>query len=137
MRRCGVTLDYRTASRLPLEAATETPQSAAFHFVEITSQENLPMYAIIVDGGRQYKVEPGMELDVDFRDIAKGENMTFEKVLAVGGDEGLKLGSPTVLGMKQDKKIYIQKFRRRKDSKRRTGHRQKHLRVRIEKIAGV
>ena len=104
------------------------------------------MYAIIVDGGRQYKVEPGMELDVDFRDIAKGENMTFEKVLAVGGDDGLKLGSPTVsgasvtasvLGMQQDKKIYIQKFRRRKNSKRRTGHRQKHLRVRIEKIAGA
>lgn len=104
------------------------------------------MYAIIVDGGRQYKVEPGMELDVDFREIAKGENLTFEKVLAVSGDEGLKLGSPTVegasvtasvLGPKMDKKIYVQKFRRRKNSKRRTGHRQIHTRVRIEQIAGV
>ena len=51
------------------------------------------MYAIIVDGGRQYKVEPGMEVDVDYRDVPQGESLTFEKVLAVSGDEGLKLGS--------------------------------------------
>lgn len=104
------------------------------------------MYAIIVDGGRQYKVEPGMELDVDFREIAEGESLTFEKVLAVSGDSGMTLGTPTVsgasvtasvLGTIQDKKIYVQKFRRRKNSKRRTGHRQSHTRVKIEKIAGV
>jgi len=104
------------------------------------------MYAIIVDGGRQYRVEPGMEVDVDYRDVAQGESLTFEKVLAVSGDDGLKLGSPTVdgatvtasiIGPKLDKKIYIQKFRRRKNSRRRTGHRQIHTRVRIEKIAGV
>ena len=104
------------------------------------------MYAIIVDGGRQYRVKPGMEVDVDYRDVPQGENITFEKVLAVGGDEGLKLGAPTVegatvtasvLGPKQDKKIYVQKFRRRKHSKSRTGHRQLHTRVRIEKIAGA
>ncbi len=104
------------------------------------------MYAIIVDGGRQYRVQPGMEVDVDYRDIASGESITFEKVLAVSGDDGLKLGSPTldgvkvtasVLGPKQDKKIYVQKFRRRKHSKKRTGHRQIHTRVRIEEIAGA
>jgi len=104
------------------------------------------MYAIIVDGGRQYKVEPGMEVDVDFREIEAGENITFEKVLAVSNDSGMTLGAPTVagasvkasvLGVEQDKKIYIQKFRRRKHSKSRTGHRQKHLRVRIEEIAGA
>lgn len=104
------------------------------------------MYAIIVDGGRQYRVEPGMEVDVDYRDIPQGESITFEKVLAVSGDEGLKLGAPTVsgatvtasvIGPARDKKVYIQKFRRRKNSRRRTGHRQIHTRVRIEKIAGV
>ena len=85
------------------------------------------MYAIIVDGGRQYRVEPGMEVDVDFRDLAAGEELTFEKVLAVSGDDGMKLGSPTldgvsvtasVVGTEQDKKIYVQKFRRRKNSRR-------------------
>ena len=104
------------------------------------------MYAIFVDGGRQYRVEPGMELDVDYRDIAAGVNLKFETVLAVGAEDGLKLGAPTldgvsvsasVLGMSQDKKIYIQKFRRRKHSKKRTGHRQKNTRIRIEEIAGV
>ncbi|QDT07158.1 50S ribosomal protein L21 [Rubripirellula lacrimiformis] len=104
------------------------------------------MYAIIVDGGRQYRVQPGMELDVDYRDIAQGENLTFERVLAVSGDDGMKLGAPTVagatvtasvIGLKMDKKIYVQKFRRRKNSKRRTGHRQMHTRVRIESIAGA
>jgi large subunit ribosomal protein L21 len=104
------------------------------------------MYAIIVDGGRQYRVEPGMEVVIDYRDIPSGESLTFEKVLAVSGDDGLKLGQPTiagatvtasVIGPALDKKLYIQKLRRRKNSRRRTGHRQIHTRVRIEKIAGV
>ena len=104
------------------------------------------MYAIIVDGGRQYRVEPGMEVDVDYRDVPQGENLTFEKVLAISGNDGMTLGSPTVagasvtasvIGPKLDKKIYVQKFRRRKNSRTRTGHRQIHTRVKIEKIAGV
>ena len=104
------------------------------------------MYAIIVDGGRQYRVAPGMEVDVDYRDVPQGENVTFEKVLAISGNDGMTLGSPTVagasvtasvIGPKLDKKIYIQKFRRRKNSRTRTGHRQIHTRVKIEKIAGV
>lgn len=112
----------------------------------IRAIESIHMYAIIVDGGRQYRVEPGMEVDVDFRDAAEGESLTFEKVLAVSGNDGLTLGSPTVagasvtasvIGKVRDKKIYVQKFRRRKNSKRRTGHRQSHTRVRIEEIAGV
>lgn len=104
------------------------------------------MYAIIVDGGRQYRVEPGMEVVVDFRDLAAGESLEFPKVLAVGGDDGLKLGAPmldgasvtaSVLGPKQGEKVYIQKFRRRKTYRRRTGHRQLYTRVKIEAISGV
>jgi large subunit ribosomal protein L21 len=104
------------------------------------------MYAIIVDGGRQYRVEPGMELDLDYRDTPAGESLKFEKVLAVKGDAGLTLGSPTVegasvtasvMGPKQGKKLYIQKFRRRKNSKSRTGHRQLFTRVKITDIAGA
>jgi large subunit ribosomal protein L21 len=104
------------------------------------------MYAIIVDGGRQYRVEPGMELTVDYRDTPQGESLQFSKVLAVGGEGGLKLGAPTlegaavtasVLGPEQGDKIYIQKFRRRKKYRRRTGHRQLYTRVRIESISGV
>lgn len=101
------------------------------------------MYAIIVDGGRQYRVEPGMELDLDYRDVPAGDNITLDKVLCLSGDDGLKLGSPTlagtsvtasVLGPRQGEKLYIQKFRRRKNFRRRTGHRQLYTRVRIESI---
>ena len=82
------------------------------------------MYAIIEDGGRQYRVEEGQEIQVDYREVAKGEEITFDRVLAISGDDGLRL----------DDKIYVQKLRRRKNSRRRTGHRQMHTAVRIEKI---
>lgn len=58
------------------------------------------VYAIIVDGGRQYKVTAGQLLDIDFREGAEtGENVLFGNVLAIGGGEsGLKIGTPTVSG---------------------------------------
>jgi len=100
------------------------------------------MYAIFVDGGRQYKVTEGEELVVDFRDAASGEELTFDRVLAVGGDE-LRVGRPVlagatvkaeVLGPLQGPKLVVQKLRRRKNLRRRNGHRQIHTRVRISKI---
>ena len=102
------------------------------------------MYAIIVDGGRQYKVEEGPELEVDFRELAKGGELTFDRVLAVGGEGDLKLGTPQVegasvsaevLSVSFGDKLTVQKFRKRKNSRRRTGHRQMHTRVRINKIS--
>ncbi len=104
------------------------------------------MYAIFVDGGRQYRVEPGQTLDVDYREGSEaGSTLTFDKVLAIGGDDGLKLGTPAlagasvkakVVGEFKGEKLYIQKFRRRKNSKRRTGHRQTYTRVEISSIDG-
>ena len=103
------------------------------------------MYAIIADGGRQYKVEEGQMLEIDFRQVTEGEEITFDRVLAVSNDDGFKLGKPTVEGAKvcatvigetKGDKIYVQKFRRRKNSKRRTGHRQKYVKVQIGSIAG-
>ncbi len=103
------------------------------------------MYAIILDGGRQYKVEPGQRLDIDLRgDLKAGDTVEFPQVLAIGGDEGLKLGSPsiegakvsaTVIGEELGDKVYIEKFRRRKNYHRRTGHRQRYTRVEISEIA--
>ncbi|MEM6330998.1 MAG: 50S ribosomal protein L21 [Planctomycetota bacterium] len=107
------------------------------------------MYAIIVDGGRQYKVEEGQHLRVDFRDLPAGEKLTFDRVLAVSGGDGeaggVKLGSPTVagasvsaevLGTTQGEKIDVQKLRRRKNSRRHTGHRKMYTKVKITAIAG-
>ena len=102
------------------------------------------MYAIISDGGRQYKVEEGQELKIDFRPRSVGDKLTFESVLAVGGgNDGLTLGAPVVSGAKvsaevvaitQGEKLEVQKFRRRKTLRRRTGHRQVYTQVRIDKI---
>lgn len=101
------------------------------------------MYAIIVDGGRQYRVEEGQELDIDFRDVAKGVEVTFDKVLAVSDDAGMAVGRPAVtgasvtavvVGATMGEKLYVQKFRRRKNYRRRTGHRQVSTKVRISKI---
>ena len=101
------------------------------------------MYAIISDGNRQYKVEEGQELLVDYRAGKPGEKLKFEKVLAVGGKGDAKLGSPLVagasvtaevLGPVQGEKHVIQKLRRRKNFRKKTGSRAVHTRVKIAKI---
>jgi large subunit ribosomal protein L21 len=101
------------------------------------------MYAIIATDGRQYKVEEGQEVQIDLREDAKeGDKITFDRVLLIGGG-AVKVGLPAVAGasvtaevLSQDlgDKVYIQKIRRRKNYRRRTGHRQMYTRVRIETI---
>ena len=101
------------------------------------------MYAIIDDGGLQQRVEEGQEIQIDYREAAAGEKITFDRVLAYRDDSGMRLGQPTldstsvtaeVLGVKQGPKLTIQKFRRRKTTRTKTGHRQLYTRVKIEKI---
>jgi large subunit ribosomal protein L21 len=103
------------------------------------------MYAIVVDGARQIKVKQGQQVDIDLRgDLNPGDDFEFSKVLAIGGEEGLQLGTPEiagakvsakVIGMEKGEKVFVQKFRRRKNYKRRTGHRQQYTRVEISEIA--
>ncbi len=101
------------------------------------------MYAIIADGGHQYKVEEGQELVINYRDVPAGEEFTFDSVLAVGGAGDAKLGSPLlqgasvaaeVLGPAKGEKLVVQKLRRRKNFRRKTGERHIFTRVRIGKI---
>lgn len=101
------------------------------------------MYAIITDGGRQFKVEEGQQLKIDYRDMAEGTPLEFETVLAVSDDSGTEIGRPTVagasvsaevIGLEQGPKLIVQKIRRRKNSRRRTGHRQLYTTVKINKI---
>ncbi|MCG8587175.1 MAG: 50S ribosomal protein L21, partial [Pirellulales bacterium] len=101
------------------------------------------MYAVIAHDGRQYKVEEGQELEIDFTDQPKGETVTFDKVLAYGDGTDTRIGRPTldgasvtaeVLGIAQGPKFDVQKIRRRKNSRRKTGHRQMYTRVRVSKI---
>ena len=101
------------------------------------------MYAIIADGGRQYRVEEGQEVVIDYREADQGSQIQFDRVLALSDDSGIRIGRPLiegasvtaeVVGAMQGEKIYVQKFRRRKNSRRRTGHRQIYTTVRINKI---
>ena len=103
------------------------------------------MYAIISDGKRQYKVEEGQEIVIDYRDVPAGEKIEFDEVLAVGGAGDTKLGLPLVkgasvtmevLGPEKGEKLVVQKLRRRKNMRRKTGCRQVFTRVRIGKING-
>ena len=103
-------------------------------------------YAIIEDSGTQFKVEPGDKFEVDLRDLAEGaETLTFDKVLFVSSDSGVKIGQPVVagatvtarlLGEIKDDKVYVERHVRRKGFHRRVGHRQRYLAVQIESING-
>ncbi len=101
------------------------------------------MYAIISESGHQVKVEEGQELDVDYRDLAVGDQVKFDRVLAYRDDESLHVGQPIlegasvtgeVLSVVQGPKLVVQKARRRKTYRRKTGHRQLYTRVKIHKI---
>jgi large subunit ribosomal protein L21 len=101
------------------------------------------MYAIISDGNKQHKVEQGQEVVVAYRDIAAGQKLKFENVLAIGGSGDVKLGAPMlkgavvtaeVLGPVQGEKHVIQKMRRRKNFRKKTGFRAMGTRVKIAAI---
>ncbi len=103
-------------------------------------------YAIIEDSGTQFKVEPGDKFEIDLRELPEGTgSITFDKVLFVSSDTGVKIGQPMVagatvtaklLGQIKDDKIFVERFTRRKGFHRRVGHRQKYLAVQIETING-
>ena len=100
------------------------------------------MFAIIETGGKQIKVEEGQEIFVEKLDVNEGDSFTFDKVLFVGGDS-VKVGAPTVEGATitatvnkqgRGKKITVFTYKRRKDSKRKKGHRQPYTKLTIDKI---
>jgi large subunit ribosomal protein L21 len=102
------------------------------------------MYAVIKTGGKQYKVATGDKLRVEKLPGNVGDAVTFEHVLLVGG-ESLKLGKPLVTGAKVEAKIVGQglgrklvvfKFRRRKNYRRKNGHRQPFTALEITNVVG-
>lgn len=102
------------------------------------------LHAIIETGGKQYRVAEGDVLFVEKLDAEAGQDITFEKVLAVIDDEkGASIGTPVVDGASvsasvvkngRSKKIYVYKFKAKKNYRRRQGHRQPYTQVRIDAI---
>ncbi len=100
------------------------------------------MYAIIKTGGKQYKVSEGDILAVEKLDKEAGDSVTFDEVLAVGGDE-LKIGNPTVEGasvtasvMKNGraKKVTVYKYKPKTGYHKKNGHRQSFTQIRSDKL---
>jgi large subunit ribosomal protein L21 len=102
------------------------------------------MYAIIEDGSHQFRVREGDRIRVDRRDGKAGDELIFPKVLLLSGASGSPMiGSPSLDGAQvvgkivnqfRAKKIIIQKFRRRKNVRRRNGHRQPYTMVQITSV---
>jgi len=104
------------------------------------------MYAVIEDSGQQFRVSEGDVLDVDLRTLAEEETQVqFDRVLLVSDESGVKVGTPLVDGATvaaevvnpevKGVKVHSYYLRRRKASRKKTGHRQRYLRVRITKIS--
>lgn len=101
------------------------------------------MYAVIVTGGKQYRVKEGQSLKVESLALEPGQSVDFDNVLMVANGEDITIGKPNVSGAKvtasvvehgRGDKIRIVKFRRRKHSRTQMGHRQNYTQVKIEKI---
>ena len=102
------------------------------------------MYAVIKSGGKQHKVSEGEEILLEKLSLDEGEAIEFSEVLAVNKDGNLNVGKPLlegaivtgkVINHLKTKKITIIKMKRRKDYRKKQGHRQNLTKVKIESIS--
>ena len=102
------------------------------------------MYAVLVTGGKQYRVMQGETLRVELLEAEAGSEIKFDNVLMLGDGDGVKLGddikgavvSAKVIGHGRADKVRIVKFRRRKHHRKQMGHRQHYTEIEITGIAG-
>ena len=102
------------------------------------------MYAVLVTGGKQYRVMQGETIRVEKLDAEVGKSITLDNVLMLGGSDGIKIGdalkgatvSATVKAHGRADKVRIVKFRRRKHHRKQMGHRQHYTEIEITGIGG-
>lgn len=102
------------------------------------------MYAVVKTGGKQYRVAVGDKLKVESLKAEEGDKVTLDQVLMIGDGDNIQVGTPTldssveatVLSNGRGKKLRIVKFRRRQNSRTRTGHRQDYTELEITAIGG-
>ena len=101
------------------------------------------MFAIIETGGKQYKVNEGDIIFVEKLEASEGDTVTFDRVMALSTGDNFVVGAPTVEGAKVEanvvkngkgKKIYILKYKSKKNEKKKMGHRQPYTKLEIVKI---
>lgn len=117
-------------------------RSSGLHIDAFTSTLPLLMYAVVRTGGKQYRVEEGSRVRVERLGGEVGELLQLDEVLMLGG-ENVRVGQPIVAGasvtaeiVAQDraKKIIVFKFKRRKNYRRKAGHRQAYTELKIRSI---
>ena len=119
------------------------PDSPDAVISEFFKEGGTKMYAIIATGGKQYKVSEGDVIDIEKIDVETGNSVTFDQVLAVGGD-ALKVAADvagatvtgTVLDQGKQKKVVVYRYKRKTGYHKKNGHRQAYTRVKIDKING-
>ncbi len=101
-------------------------------------------YAIVEDGGKQYKAVEGATIEVDYFPAEAGEAVDLERVLVVVEDDKVSVGQPLVAGAKvqasvvsqvKGPKLIVFRYKPKKRIRRKTGHRQKYTRLQIESIS--
>ena len=101
------------------------------------------MYAIIETGGKQYKVAVGDKVKVEKLAAEEGGEVVFDKVVAIGGEEGIKAGTPYVEGAKvvgevteqgKHKKVVVVHYKPKKNIRKKNGHRQPYTEVLVKEI---
>ena len=111
----------------------------------LKEREVLFVYAVIETGGKQYKVNEGDIIFVEKLEVNEGETVTFDNVKAISVGEKFEVGVPTVAGAKvtanvlkngKAKKIYVMKYKSKKNEKKKIGHRQPYTKVQIVSIEG-
>ena len=102
------------------------------------------MFAVIETGGKQYKVNESDIIFIEKLDVNEGDTITFD-VKAISDGEKFEVGTPVVAGAKvtanvlkngKAKKIYVMKYKSKKNEKKKIGHRQPYTKVQITKIEG-
>lgn len=101
------------------------------------------MYAVLATGGKQYRVQEGDVIYVEKLNADVDSTVELNEVLALGTEEGIKVGTPVVEGAKvvakvaaqgKAKKVIVFKYKSKKDYRRKNGHRQPYTKLVIEKI---
>jgi large subunit ribosomal protein L21 len=101
------------------------------------------MYAVIEEGGKQYRVSPGDRIRVERRDAEVGDVIEIDRVVLLGKDDGAVIGTPHVAGAKvtakveahgKEDKVIVFKYRRKKNYRRFRGHRQQYTDLSVESI---
>ena len=103
------------------------------------------MYAVIETGGKQYKVNEGDIIFVEKLEVNEGDTIVFDRVMALSTGESFEVGTPVLEGAKvtakvlkngKSKKIYVMKYKAKKNEKKKIGHRQPYTKVQILSIQG-